>query len=257
MSGVTDLASKRAAANELTRPLAEALGQDHTPVSESTLRTFPDLIQGTDEWYEQRRGMITASSVGGLLTAKDLKPADNTTSRGLVALLAAERITGWVDPTYVSDDMLRGHEDEPRAVDVYSKHFAPVKTIGFMVRSWGGCRLGYSPDGLVGDDGLVEVKAPRPKTHVLTALGGTVPAEHMAQLQAGLFVSGREWIDFISFAGGMRLYVRRVLPDPRWFAAITAAVEVFETNIADTVTKYNAATDGMPMTERIQLEMVI
>lgn len=181
-----------------------------------TLHVFPDLIQGTDEWNDQRRGMVTASAVGQLLTANTVKPASNDYSRSLTALLTAERITGHTEPTYMNDDMLRGVEDEPRAVDKYSEHYAPVTTTGFMVRTedWG--KLGFSPDGLVGDDGLIEVKSRRQKKQLTTILSGQVPAENMAQLQSGLLVSGRDWIDYVSFCGGMPLYVKRVYPEQRW-----------------------------------------
>jgi hypothetical protein len=224
--------------------------------SASQLRTFPDLVQGTDEWHDQRRGMITASVIGNLLTPKTLAVADNDTSRGLIALLAAERITGFTDPNYVNDDMLRGIDDEPRATAVYSEHFAPVTADGFMVRSWGRCQLGYSADGLVGDDGLIEVKSRRQKKQLLTVVAGEAPAENMAQLQAGLFVSGRDWIDYISFSGGMHLWVKRVTPDPRWFDAIAAAVEAFEDAATAMVAAYHAAVEGLPLTERPVLEMV-
>lgn len=225
-----------------------------------TLTVYPDVVQGSEEWHDQRRGMVTASEVGSLITAKTLKPAANIESRSLTALLVAERITGWTDPTYVSDDMLRGIEDEPRAIDVYSSHYdTPVDSVGFMVREWGaGFQLGYSPDALTGDGGCVEVKSARPKIHLQTILADKVPSQHMAQLQAGLLVSGREWIDFISYCGGMPLWVKRVHPDPRWFDAITAAVEAFEFSAQQMVAHYRAATAGLPMTERVtELEMVI
>jgi hypothetical protein len=79
-----------------------------------TLIELPDLLQGSEEWLEQRRGMVTASVVGQLVTPSTVKVAKNDNSRALTAQLVAERITGWTDPVYVSDDMLRGHEDEPR-----------------------------------------------------------------------------------------------------------------------------------------------
>jgi predicted phage-related endonuclease len=124
--------------------------------------------------------------------------------------------------------MLRGIEDEPRAVEVYSEHFAPVTTVGFMVRDDWGFSIGYSPDGLVGEDGLIEVKSRRAKKHLQTILADEVPAENMAQLQCGLLVSGRKWLDYVSYSGGMPLYVKRVEPDQRWFDAIVEAVEGFE-----------------------------
>jgi len=223
-----------------------------------TLLELPDIIQGTDEWHDQRRGIVTASIVGRLLTTTG-KVANNDTSRATAATLVAERITGWTDPVYVSDDMLRGTNDEPFAIAAYSEWVErPVVTTGFMVRDDWGFDLGYSPDGLVGDDGLVEVKSRRAKKQLQTILDDAVPAENMAQLQCGLLVSGRAWIDYVSFCGGMPLYVKRVEPDPEWFAIIVAAVAAFEETAAQMVADYRAATAGLPMTERIvELEMVI
>ena len=222
-----------------------------------TLIELPDLIQGTDEWHDQRRGIVTASVVGRLLTATG-KPANNDTSRTLTAQLVAERITGWTDPVYVSDDMLRGTEDEPRAVDVYAEHFAPVTSTGFMVRDDWGFRIGYSPDGLVGDDGLIEVKSRRAKKQLQTILEDAVPAENMAQIQCGLLVSGRAWCDYVSYCGGMPLYVKRVHPDPEFFKVIVEAVRTFEENAAAMVDLYLDATANLPATERVvEMEMVL
>ncbi len=223
-----------------------------------SLIELPDLIQGSDEWHAQRRGMVTASVIDKLVTGKTLAPANNDESRGLTALLVAERITGYTDPTYMNDDMLRGIEDEPRAIEVYSEHYAPVTSTGFMVRDDWGLRIGYSPDGLVGDNGLVEVKSRRQKKHLQTILSDEVPSENMAQLQCGLLVSGREWIDYISYCGGMPLYTKRVEPDQRWLDALVAAVKVFEEKAAEMAAAYHEATAGLPLTERvIELEMVI
>jgi hypothetical protein len=215
-----------------------------------------NLEQGTDAWHDQRRGIVTASVVGQLITTKTIKPANNDYSRGLTTLLAAERITGYTEPTFIGSDMWRGIEDEPRAVEVYNEHYAPVTTLGFMVRDDWGFRIGYSPDGLVGDAGLVEVKSRRQKKHLATILSGEVPTENMAQLQCGLLVSGRKWIDYISYCGGMPMWVKRVEPDPRWFAAIVSAVEDFEINAALMVSTYATATKGLPLTERVvEIEM--
>lgn len=222
------------------------------------LTVYPDLEQGSDAWLAQRRGLVTASVIGDLITTKTLKVADNETSRGLTALLVAERITGWTDPTFMSDDMFRGIENEPIARDVYSEHFEPVHEAGFMVREQDGLRVGYSPDGLVGSDGLIEIKSRRAKIHLAHVLGGTAPAENMPQLQCGLYVSGRKWVDYVSFSGGMPLWVKRVYPDPRWFDAITEAVAAFEAKAADMISRYAKAVEGFPETERVtELEMVI
>jgi hypothetical protein len=222
-----------------------------------SLIELPDLIQGSDAWHDQRRGIVTASVVGKLITPT-VRVASNDYSRALTAQLVAERITGYTDPVYVSDDMLRGHEDEPRARDLYSEHYAPARESGFMVRDDWGFRIGYSPDGLVGDDGLIEVKSRRQKKHLQTILSDEVPAENMPQLQCGLLVSGREWIDYISYCGGMPLYVKRVEPSERWFEAIVAAVSTFEDTAAEWVAAYQSATEGLPATERaVEMEMVI
>jgi hypothetical protein len=223
-----------------------------------SLRELPDLIQGSDQWHAQRRGMVTASVVGQLLTTATLSPANNDTSRGLTAMLVAERITGYTEPTYVNDDMLRGINDEPLAAEKYGENYAPVKPVGFMVRDDWDFSIGYSPDGLVGDDGLIEVKSRRQKKHLQTILSDAVPPENMAQMQAGLLVSGRAWCDYVSYCGGMPLWVKRVEPDLEWFGAIVLAVASFETKAAEMTAAYEKATKGLPATERaIEMEMIL
>lgn len=215
-----------------------------------TLHTWPDVVQGSDEWHDLRRGIPTASIVGRLLTPT-LRVADNDTSRGIVQTLVAERITGTTEPTPMTGDMWRGVEMEPHARDAYTKQRAQADEYGFMLRDETTWRLGYSPDGVVGDDGLIEIKCPRAKNHITTVLADEIPAVYMPQLQAGLLVSGRAWIDFVSYVGGLPLFVKRVEPDPDWFAAITEACEAFEAAAAVMAGVYRQATDGLPATERI------
>lgn len=218
-----------------------------------TLTILPDIDQRSDEWYKQRRGMVTASAVGQLLTPT-LKPASNDTSRNLTALLVAERITGITVETFINDDMWRGIQEEPRARAAYAEHYdVEVTEVGFMVREEKGWTLGFSPDGLVGDDGLIEVKAPRAKGHLQTILADEVPAQHMAQLQAGLLVSGRKWIDFISFHGGMPMWIRRVRRQKQWMDAIRDAVRTFEVTAAQMVADYEERTAGLPKTEPLTI----
>ncbi|WP_284763418.1 YqaJ viral recombinase family protein [Arthrobacter sp. efr-133-R2A-63] len=177
--------------------------------------------------------------------------SNSDTSRGLTATLVAERITGHVEPMQVSRDMERGALDEPYARNIYSEYHAPVTEIGFMVRDDWGFRIGYSPDGLVGENGLIEIKSRKQKIQLKTIIEDEVPAENMAQLQTGLLVSGREWIDYVSYCGGMPLYTKRVEPDDRWQQAVVETVKTLEDNAEDIISRYLAAVEGLPMTERI------
>jgi putative phage-type endonuclease len=221
-----------------------------------TLHEYPKVDQGSPEWHTLRRGIVTASVVGKLITPT-LKVADNDTSRGLTATLVAERITGFTEDTPMNADMWRGVDSEPIARDIYSGLHQQAVETGFMLRKEQGWQLGYSPDGLIADDGLLEIKAPRQKTHLITILSGVhVPAHYMAQCQAGLLVSGRKWLDFVSYCGGMPLWVSRVYPNHDWFEVIEAACRRFEETAAEMVDRYTGAVDGLPATERIvELEM--
>lgn len=216
-----------------------------------SLQVFEDLEQGTDEWLAARCGIVTASVVGQLITPKTVKPASNDYSRALTTTLVAERITGHVEPIHENADMLRGTLDEPYARDLYSEHYAPATEVGFMVRDDFGFKLGYSPDGLVGDDGLIEIKSRRQKKHLATILADEVPLENMAQIQTGLLVTGRSWLDYVSYCGGMPLYVKRVYPDAKWFTAITEAVQTFEDTAKLMLETYATAVKDRPATERI------
>jgi len=221
----------------------------------SGLKIYTDLEQRSPEWYEARCGVLTASVVGKFITPKTVKVANNEPSRGITRQLVAERITGHVVETYQSDAMFRGVMDEPLARDLYTKHYRPATEVGFMVREIHGHKLGYSPDGLVRDDGLIEVKSAEPKIHLARILSEGVPAEHMAQMQAGMLVSGREFCDFVSYCGGMPMLVRRVIADPAWFDAIIGALDAFETDAAQMIAAYEDLTDGLPTTERIDYFM--
>ena len=220
-----------------------------------TLTVHQQIEQRSEQWHDQRRGLITASAIGGLLTPT-LKVADNDTSRALIAVLVAERINGWTEDNWISSDMMRGIEHEPYALEAYTERTgSAVESCGFMVLEGDGWTIGYSPDALVDEDGLVEVKCPRAKGHLQTILRDSVPAYYMAQLQAGLLVSGREWVDFVSFCAGMPLFIKRVTPSPDWHAALIAAATAFELTAAEMVATYRNATKGLAVTERVETEM--
>ncbi|WP_235037475.1 MULTISPECIES: lambda exonuclease family protein [unclassified Novosphingobium] len=223
--------------------------------------THNDLIQGSDEWLAARCGLITASEMKHLLTVKSLKTADNEKTRAHVYELLFQRISGFVEPQYVSDAMLRGQEDEIYARAAYEENFAPVVETGFITNDRWGFTIGYSPDGLVGDDGLIEVKSRAGKYQVQTIAEDTVPEEYMLQLQTGLLVSERKWIDFISYSGGLPMFVKRVEADPLIQGAILAACTAFEARLAEKEREYRATLVAMPKvidTERREaLEIIL
>lgn len=218
-----------------------------------TLLTLQHFAQGSEEWYDQRRGMVTASVVKELVTPT-LKVAANMASRSLANKLVAERITGYTEPEYLSNDMVRGMQDEPLARAWYTEHRArtEVYTVGFFVRKANGFLLGYSPDGVVGKVGLIEVKSRDQKHHLATILANEVPGEFMAQIQTGLLVTGRKWCDFVSWCGGMPPHVIRVKPDPEWRKAILAAVAQFEEAAVEMLATYATRTAGVEPVERIE-----
>lgn len=219
------------------------------------LKVYENMDQGTPEWLEARRGILTASTIGQLITTHTIKVADNDKSRSFIRNLTVERITGHIEPVYVTRDMERGTLDEPYARDAYAEHTGfTVNEIGFMVRTFSpGIRIGYSPDGLVGSNGLIEIKSRRQRVQFETILDDAVPANNMAQIQCGLLVSGRDWCDYISYSSGMPLYIKRVFPDPRWQDALVAAATAFEYEAGVLTADYNAtvASNGYPDTERI------
>ena len=198
---------------------------------------FNELEQGTGEWLQARAGIVTASTMRNLVTASG-KPADNDTSRGFVRTLATERIIGVPEYTHPTRPMQRGTMLEPYARDLYAEHYAPVTEVGFIRLDTERYALGFSPDGLVAHDGLVEFKAPGPKEHLRTILADEVPAVYKWQVQVGLFTTGRSWIDFCSYCPGMDFYRKRVLPDKEAFEVINVAVTNAENQIRGMLHSY-------------------
>jgi predicted phage-related endonuclease len=204
-----------------------------------------EVLQGSEAWLSLRCGKICASEVKLILTPT-LKVANNDKTRAHAYELAFQRITGFVEPHYISDSMLRGKEDELNARDEYRKHFARVEEVGFVTTDRHGFTLGYSPDGLVGDDGLIEVKSRAGKYQVQTIATDEVPEEFMLQLQTGLLVTGRAWCDFISYCGGLPMFVKRVEPIPEFQEAIIAAAFAFNARVDEIVQEYRSTIATMP-----------
>ena len=213
--------------------------------------TVLHMEQRTDEWYQARLGMITASSAGSLLTPTG-KVADNDSARRYVTSLAAERLAGYAEPGRISADMWRGIEEEPLARAAYVEHQrSTVIECGLMVRDDWNFPIGYSPNGLVDDVGQIEIKSRLHHVHVSTVLSASdVPPEVWAQLQCGLLVSGRAWADYISYSSGMALWVKRVYSEPGWHKAIVQAATQAEDTIAAIVDTYQSRTEGLPVMPR-------
>ena len=232
-----------------------------------TLHTYNHVEQRSDEWHTLRRGSdwlrrITEndperrkkalefqSVVDKIFSFGGTRSDSNESPIGLARRF--RELAGFTDDNYVSNAMWRGIEDEPRAIEQYSKDYQPVTTVGFMIHEYPTFNIGYSPDGLVGDDGLIEIKSRSPKEQVLVVLSDQVPLEHMAQLQCGLLVSGRAWIDYVSYCGGLPMWVKRVEPDQAWQTAILTAATAFEAACHKTVTDFTKATAGLSWTERV------
>ncbi len=224
-----------------------------------TITYHAEVDQGSDEWLAMRRGILTASEMSRIITPT-LKVAANDKSRAHELEIAAQRISGYVEPNYVSDEMLRGIEDEFYARQLYAEHYAPVEQTGFITNDKLGFLIGYSPDGLVGDDGLIEIKSRRQRFQVETIASDEVPTEYMIQLQTGLLVTERQWIDFISYSGGLPMFVKRVEPIPEFQEAIIAAACAFEVRVEEKMLEYRATVAAMkliPTERRIEQEMFI
>jgi hypothetical protein len=223
-----------------------------------------DYDQGSQKWLEARCGLLTASEFDRILTPT-LKIADNPKSRAHLWEMAAQRISGYVEPQYISDAMLRGQEDEILARELYSKHYAKVDVCGFVTNGKWGFTLGCSPDGLVGDDGLIECKSSCQKLHVQRLCehfeSGGPPEEFMLQVQGLMLVTERKWCDLILRCGGMPQKTIRVLPDEQIQSAIVDAAAKFEARINEVVATWGTLLASDPKlipTERtIEEEMVI
>jgi len=221
--------------------------------------THHNVEQGTPEWHALRTGLITASEMHLILTPT-LKIADNDKTRAHVWEIAAQRVTGYTEPTYIGENAIRGHADEAIARELYSENYEPVTTGGFYTREIEpGVTIGYSPDGVaVVSNAGIEVKSRRQKYQLETIATNEVPKEHVLQLQTALLVTGWEWIDYVSYCGGMPMWKIRVTPDERYQTAIKDAVVAFEEKVADAIAAYklnlNAAA-VVVQTERVEYDV--
>ena len=225
-----------------------------------TIIHHPDVEQGSEEWAAMRCGLLTASEMHLILTPT-LKAAANEKERAHLFELLAQRINQYVEPRYIGDDMLRGINDEELARDLYSGHFEPIEKCGFITNDELGFKVGFSPDGLVGTDGFIEIKSRRQKFQVETLINRAMPLDFALQVQTGLWVSGRKWCDYLSYCGGMHMPAIRIYPDDKVIAAIKDAARGFETRLQQKWADYSATIASelrMVPTERvIEQEMIV
>jgi len=175
--------------------------------------------QGTEEWRQHRCGIITASVMSQVLAKGEGK-----TRLTLMYKLIGESITGEPTEGFSSPHLDRGHEMEPVARELYQQRSGnAVELCGFIKNH--GC--GYSPDGLIGTDGAYEGKSRLPHLQAALIDADRVPPEHKAQIQAGLWISEREWLDFVSYWPGMPLFAQRVYRDEPYILGMKAAVAQF------------------------------
>ena len=182
------------------------------------------MEQRSAEWYEERRGKLTASPFIMILRGK--KGAYLKSRETHMRQLLAERLTGEVAEGYESRAMMDGIEFEPMARMAYEARYGvPVMEVGFInhpaIKG-----LGASPDGLVGDDGGLEIKCPKSQTHLSVILDNEIDEAHMVQIQVALSCSGRGWWDYVNYdhraPDNLSLYIRRVERDE-------AMIELIET----------------------------
>jgi putative phage-type endonuclease len=200
-----------------------------------------DIQQKTDEWFAARCGKFTGSRFADVLakSKKDGKPLK--ARQDLIWTLAAERIQGYQPKGASSYSLQWGVDNEPLARQAYE-----IKTGEFVIeegfiqhKDWD--FVGVSPDGLIGDDGLIEIKCPKsPEIHLQRFVNG-VPEEYVPQIQGALWVTGRQWIDFVSYdpdtADEFKLLIIRVEHDEEYIADLEREILLAELEVNELVTK--------------------
>lgn len=182
------------------------------------------IEQGSDEWLELRAGKVTASNF-----SKVLSKGQGKTRNGYMYQLAAEILTGAPAETFKNSAMEWGNECEPQARAMYElESDCDVEEVTFI---HGREMVGVSPDGLVGDKGLLEIKCPATTTQIERYLSGKFPTTYKAQVQGQLWVAEREWCDFVSFDpridGAASYLCLRVQRDDEYIESLSAEVDRF------------------------------
>lgn len=190
-----------------------------------------DCEQGSDEWIAARLGIPSASMYGKIITTQGKW---STQADTYINQLVAEKLTGEQTPFYQNEHMARGTELEPDARKMYEFiKDVEVQEVGFCLHD--ALEAGASPDGLIGEDGGLEIKCPAPATHVEYLRGGKLPSKYKQQVMGCLWITGREWWDFMSYHPSMKPLIVRVERDEDYIAELEAcvskAVELIEENV--------------------------
>ncbi len=199
------------------------------PVLSKPNLIISDVLQGTPEWHQLRCGIYTASAAKAMLAT--VKNGEAASRRDLRTRLVVERLTNHIDDDdFTNADMERGQRLEPIARRAYETAAGVlVQQVGFIKMA--DAPIGFSPDGLVDDDGGLELKAPRSARHLGYLRNGGIPAEHRAQLVHSLYVSGRQWWDFASYdelmPSDLKLFVCRLERDDAEIADYAEKVRIF------------------------------
>jgi len=200
------------------------------------------MEQRTNEWFAARLGCVTASRTADVMAKT--KSGYAASRANYMAQLITERLTQTAPEGFSSAAMQWGTETEPQARLAYEMMTgANVVEDGFVLHpTIEG--FGASPDGLVGDDGLIEIKCPNSATHIDTLLSEKVPAKYVTQMQVQMLCTGRQWCDFVSFdprlPGDMNYWCRRVEADPERQAEIETEVQKFLAEMQDKIDQLKA-----------------
>jgi putative phage-type endonuclease len=197
------------------------------------------MEQRTPEWIAARLGKATASRIADIIART--KSGYSTSRANYAAQLVCERLTGVQAEGFVSSAMQWGLEKEPEAVRLYEfEHDVEVARVGFLDHPRVGTS-GASPDGLIGETGLIEVKCPITATHIDTLLGGSVSGRYVTQIQWQLAVTGRGWCDFVSYDPrlpiDLRLFVRRIHRDEGLIVELEREVASFLSEVEVTMAR--------------------
>lgn len=200
------------------------------------------VIQGSPEWFALRLGRVTASRVADIVAKT--KSGPSTSRANYMAQLITERLTGTVQESYSNAAMQWGTEKEPEARSAYEfYHDATVQQVAFTPHPTID-QAGCSPDGLVNEDGLIEIKCPNSATHLETLLGQAVPAKYETQIQFQMACTGRQWCDFVSYdprmPEAMRLFVKRVERNDRRIKELEAEIAGFLLEMAVKLSELNS-----------------